>query len=304
VATSFNAFIFGNAVSGGGHADGAVAVGGDWTGTGFTTTAHSIYGTVEGYDKVGGYVGGIVNFKDDSFVNGGANFYVNKNVKIGNAGSNTLTMNGGGTAYYGGTFQGNIGGGGSKSHQDLVDSTVFTDQKSYSIAQSAFLSGLTNSTINTSTQNWKLNVGSGLFAYNLTGSQISQWSTLDISGIKSDTTILFNVTGDVSSYRVSLNAGGLYDHILWNFVDADTINIDGSQFCGSILAPYATVNQSLNINGTIIANGWANKNGAEIHSYNFMGNLPSEAPSVPGPAAALSFGIAAVTGLMRRRKKA
>jgi len=127
-----------------------------------------------------------------------------------------------------------------------------------------------------------------LTIYKIQSSQLSGMKTLDFTG--QGGVVVFNVTGNLSSWGWSVN----YDpsKIVWNFIDATTINIDQRQFTGSLIAPNANVTQSQNINGTLIASDWQVNNSVELHSYPL--------PSVPEPSV---FGLAIVGGLVTCGKR-
>lgn len=294
-ANTFNAFIFGNANVSGGDAEGAVAIGGSWIVSDYTVTAFNKKGTIGSLNNISAYVGGSISWNNSGHVNNGGNVYVG-----GSIGVNHLDVNGGGTVYYGGSKSGTIQGG-ATVNSNLVDPTVFTQQKAYSISQSSYLAGLAGTAINTNIPNtWTLAVTSGLNVFTIDGSKLGSPRNIDFTGLQSNSTIVINVTGNVNSFGTQITSG--YEQVVWNFVNATTINIDQRDLNGSVLAPNATVYQNKVINGTLVASGWVSSGNVEVHSHIFKGDLGE--PSVPGPAAALSFGSALVAGLIRRRKKA
>jgi hypothetical protein len=84
--------------------------------------------------------------------------------------------------------------------------------------------------------------------------------------------------------------------VVWNFVNATGLTF-GTMFGGAVLAPLATVTNSNQIDGTLIANNFTG--GGELHSYAFTGNLPS----VPEPSGIMTFGFGlASLGSMRARR--
>jgi len=297
-ANTFNAFIFGNANVSGGDAEGAVAIGGSWTVSDYTVTTFNKKGTIGALNNISAYVGGSVSWNNSGHVNNGGNTYVG-----GSICANQLDLNGGGTVYYGGAKSGTIQGG-PTSNTNLVNPTVFAQQKTYSINQSSYLAGLAGTAINTNIPNtWTLAVTSGLNVFTIDGSKLGSPRNIDFTGLQSNSTIVINVTGNVNSFGSLITSG--YEQVVWNFVNATTINIDQRDLNGSVLAPYATVNQNKVINGTLIANEWNSTGNVELHSHIFMGDLGApHTPSVPGPAAVLPFGSALIAGLIRRRKRA
>ncbi len=286
-ANQFNAFIFNNATAPGGHSEGAVAVGGNWTKMGYTVTQQQIEPTLGTDTNIGIYLGGNLSLSGTATANSSSNVYV----------QGTYTKNGN-------NFNLN---GGKLYNQPLSDSGVFQSQQTYSSSQSSSLASLAGNSINMSDpNNWKIdggNLNNALEVYTVAGSQLGSNVTLNLSNFNSTDTLLINVTGGGSiNYNVQLN-GFSDSKILWNFGKASTVNVN-RQFDGSLLAYAATVNQYANIQGTLIANNWNAYNSSELHfgtSYQFAGNLPPAAPeasSIFGMA-----GLLAAGGLSLRRKR-
>lgn len=119
-------------------------------------------------------------------------------------------------------------------------------------------------------------------------------------------TIVINVTGvsgkELNIYtqihlyyddsKVEVNNGENHafpNHLLWNFGNLEKINVSSGRFMGSILAPVATVNAYVNIDGNIVADT-VNIIGGESHRWDIQPVFPddssSEIPPVepePGP---------------------
>ncbi len=148
----------------------------------------------------------------------------------------------------------------------------------------------TNSTFTNSQNNVVLNLGNAVNVFSVNASEFSGYKTLDFTG---SGIVVFNVTGDLDNWGWNVN----YDpnKIIWNFVDAQTININNRQFTGSIIAPNADVYQYQNINGMLVADNWTVYNSAELHNYTVPTNL------VPEPTVALLGAIGILTMLKRRR---
>lgn len=153
-AKGFNAFIFGNAVTNGGHSDGGVAVKNNWTGSGYDALQANKPGTIGGDNKLGMYVGGNVIFTNGGSVNNAGN----ARVKGDFFSQNPFNMNGG-SLYIGGTKTGNVNGSWVQGN-DTVDLNVFSSQLQYSLNQSAAVAALGGELINTSDpNNWQVNAG-------------------------------------------------------------------------------------------------------------------------------------------------
>ncbi|MFG3254177.1 choice-of-anchor A family protein [Streptomyces sp. NPDC048172] len=123
---------------------------------------------------------------------------------------------------------------------------------------------------------------------------------LEFAGIPADATVLVNVIGGPRTINTS--SGGiadtdpfnqLRDRLLWNFPDADQINLEGTgQFQGSVLAGNQSSTTTLSLpglNGRLYTAGSlthtssaSGGGGQEIHNYPFNGDLPSCA-DVPPP---------------------
>lgn len=295
LANQFNAFIFNNANTAGGHSDGAVAVRNDWTGSGYDALQHHNPATVGGDNKVGMYVGGNVNFTNGGSINNSGNGRVNGNFTT----QNPFNMNGG-SMFIGGTKTGPINGSWSTGGTP-VDTNVFVLQQSYSQAQSAAIMGLGGEVINTSNpNNWSINAANQAGSkkvYQISASSLNNLRTLDITGLTANDTVMINVTGgNVDGFGITVNTNtGVYNKILWNYAGG-SFDVKDRALHGSLLAPNATVFQRQNIDGTLVANNWNNFNNQELHYGQFTGNAVPE----PATMAALGLGVAA---LLRRRKR-
>lgn len=121
---------------------------------------------------------------------------------------------------------------------------------------------------------------------------------------------VINVTGS-GTYDDWLNMGladSVAQKLIFNFTDATGLNLH-AQFTGSILAPKATLQNSNNINGSVVAKLF-NQDG-EVHLGTFNGQLPllvttpNQPPTgVPEPAswATMLAGFGAIGGMIRRRR--
>ncbi|MCC4419061.1 choice-of-anchor A family protein [Limosilactobacillus reuteri] len=105
-------------------------------------------------------------------------------------------------------------------------------------------------------------------------------------------TIVINVTGvsgkelnictQIHLYydddKVEINNGESHavpNHLLWNFGDLEKINVCSGRFMGSILAPLATVNAHVNIDGNIVADT-VNIIGGESHRWDIHPVFPDD----------------------------
>jgi choice-of-anchor A domain-containing protein len=115
-------------------------------------------------------------------------------------------------------------------------------------------------------------------------------------------TVVFN--SDLSSVVVGANflagsaSGKLANAAVWNFNKATSVTIN-SNFGGSILATQAAFKNAADIEGSVIVDT-LNSSGAQIHLYNFSGNLTTH--TVPEPASLALVAAALVgAGWSRRR---
>ncbi|MGK5025585.1 choice-of-anchor A family protein [Janthinobacterium sp. RB2R34] len=102
-------------------------------------------------------------------------------------------------------------------------------------------------------------------------------STLDSSVTK---TLIFNLTGNANWNNMGMSALNGYN-VLFNFVDATSVNFSGIDVLGSVLAPKAVIGGGNGIiEGTVVAGGW--------NSNLTLNNKAFAATDVTGFAAAVS----------------
>jgi choice-of-anchor A domain-containing protein len=205
------------------------------------------------------------------------------------AGSNYTSnfMRAQGVSYIGGS-KGNFGSSlGSPAAPDL------SYYQSLSAEYAALPGGVSP---NLSAQNnVTLALNNDLTVFNVVAGSFSGYKTLGFTG---NGDVVFNVTGNLNSWSWTVN----YDpnKITWNFIDATTVNINNTQFTGSIIAPLAQVNQTKTINGLLVANSWTVDGGAELHSYTPV-SVPIHTSPIPEPSSVALLTSLAMLVLLRRR---
>jgi choice-of-anchor A domain-containing protein len=250
-------------------------------------------------------VGGNVASGFNANFNGNGSLYV-----VGSATNHSSVSVNGGSAYLGGTVQSgsqiNVNGG--QLHQNSgVPATMLpniagqvataqSELKAYSVQ----LAGLAqNSSVSSSNGTLTFNAApnaKGLAVFDIASNAASLLGSatqyaFDLNGAKE---IVINVSG-VGSTQLNLSAnflGGIAATLgtdtVWNFTDATNIDVK-AQFGGTILADYANITNSGNIEGTVVANSVTQN--AEFHYDGQNANLVSP---VPLPASLPLFGAALI----------
>jgi choice-of-anchor A domain-containing protein len=118
---------------------------------------------------------------------------------------------------------------------------------------------------------------SALQVFSLNGEDLLNASSFNIEDIPSGATVIFNVSGTTAGLTdMSLESlKSIRNKVLFNFYEATTLKLSGIAVQGSILAPFAHVdNPGGVIWGSIIAASW---NGSmQQNHYPFTGDLPCE----------------------------
>ena len=303
-ANDFNAFILGTAALNGGHADGAVAVGGQITGSGYDFLQKNEPATLDIFNKIGLYANSGVAFTNGGSVNNGGTAHVANSFSSGNP----FNMNGG-TLYAGGTIT-NVNGS-KVAGTNTVDSSVFSSQAAYSLAQTQAIRNLSGFNVVGGGPAWPnvLEIDLSTIAADSNNRKVLKLDASLINGApnavlnlknQGSETVLFDVTGSGSlNWSWTTNTSDA-SKLLFNFKDLSSITLNRT-FTGSMLALGATVTQQTgNIQGNLIAQNWVNNNSNELHGgqYAFSGSAP-----VPEPAGILLV-VGAIGAMAVRRKMA
>jgi choice-of-anchor A domain-containing protein len=214
----------------------------------------------------------------------------------------------------------NINGTIIESYIDKVELTtglddIKADYKAQLEHSSQYFSTLeTNSNLVTKNQNNKeLTISNNDIAvfslddFNNIFNSTNQTIGLSGSSINDIDAIIINVSGKDLSITHSSNlniSDDIKSKVIWNFYEAESINLNAQKFVGALLAPYATVTQTGgNIDGSVGV--FSLITGAEV---NFPTNTdvniitpPGSATEVPEPTTLMLMFIA-IAGLIYKRK--
>ena len=142
----------------------------------------------------------------------------------------------------------------------------------------------------------------GVIYVNIPSSILRGPQPIKIYGLSSNVnapTVIINVIDDLGRIDIHAQIHLYYDgkdspvnsneshevpnHVLWNFgSNANIVNISSGRFMGSILAPNATVNVHVNVDGNIVAN-IVNVIGGESHRWDIHPVFPEEIVIPPQP---------------------
>lgn len=266
--TDWNAFIFNDFNSQGGHSEKAVYTGGDFSGSYYEAAQH---GT--GPNGIGMYVGGSAAFSSHLRVLNGDYLY-----STPGEGAGVQTNNG----------------------NEIFGPNPYPNGYSNFAALSDTIAALPSLSFNSNTpNNVKINLASaGNYVFSLDGAALSEFKTLDFQGPGAgNSTVIFNVTSKTGIIDWSWTVNGDARNVLWNFIDIDVLNVNNRSLHGSVISVDATVNMSKNIDGTLVANNLFVTNGAELHNKPFKGSLP-----VPEPSGVVLSFLAGFAALFRRNR--
>jgi choice-of-anchor A domain-containing protein len=151
-------------------------------------------------------------------------------------------------------------------------------------AESAYYSSLSNTGSVTGNLFSYSGTSTDLAVFSIDGSDLfSQNSTWNLDfGTASN--VVINVSGDILSSGGGINLNGGFSHsneanILWNFYEADSINLGSTQWFGTIYALDASIYTGNDLNGTLVADSYVGD--GQIHIANWTYEPPET--NVPEP---------------------
>jgi len=278
---SYNALVFGDFNSSFTDTEGSLAVGGNFTSSGYTV---GVKLAPSGGDAM--VVGGNVTWVGSGSVNNGNLRYA-------------------GTGTFQDAFNPTVNGG-SRIHDPAIAS-IFNPLKTQYTGLSTYLGGLaeTGTSVVNHFSKWQFQLtgaSNTLNVFNVSAAKLSDCDSFIVNAPASST-VLINIVDDnghnlgLSNFGIALN-GVAKEHVVFNAPTLTSITASGVGINGSLLAPNAAFNTLFsNLDGQLIAKSFSG--GYQINSYNFTGNLPSAVPE-PGTWAALGLGALA---MLRRRKR-
>jgi len=120
--------------------------------------------------------------------------------------------------------------------------------------------------------------------FNLDGATVLNSNHINLSCVPNDSTIIFNIDGLTAGFK---NIGLSQFHnqapqILYNFHEAETVELTHVGIEGSVLAPLAHFdNPRGQVNGSIVAKSWDGP--MELHHFPFVGSFKSVLSNLPDP---------------------
>jgi choice-of-anchor A domain-containing protein len=148
----------------------------------------------------------------------------------------------------------------------------------------------------------------GVQVFDVSASDLASASNIVVAGVDPSATLIINVHGTTASMQGGMDSffAAHNSHVLFNFIDATTLNFSGIGLEGSILAPNADIHgQSGVIWGQVVGASWTGN--MQINQVYYDGYVPAlgnprdnDAVPVPPTAALLLPGLALFAWRRRR----
>ena len=235
---------------------------------------------------------------------------------FGATSGNPINIDNGGSAYVAGNHGSTINFNGGGSYATAPGYTIANLQTTLTSLSQTLSSLAATSTLPQATNNEVIKAipgANGIAVFNITAAQLAAIPSFKIN-LNGASTVVFNVSGTSATFSANDESGttGAND-IIWNFYDATGTVALNTQIGGTVLAPDATVTNSNQIDGVLVANKWTGN--GELHDWAFTGTLPSSTDSisgtnditvssVPEPASAAILAVGAAAAAFLRRKRA
>lgn len=293
-ADDYNVFVKQNFVGQNSDVEGRIAVGGEMHVLNYSVGA--ALANPDGYSSDFSIVAGErVNFFNGTVANGG--IFSDNVVKIGGYTVQGDVIANGSFENLGGTVLGDVEVGTAQ-----ISPVDFNAAFDYFYDLSADLSQKqANGIVDYDNGKITLTGNQALNVFHVDGTLLKDAHTLDFN-VGTGTTLI-NVSGDISALQSMgiLDADAIADKILFNFYEAESLNLANIGGRGSILAPFANVTTgSMHMNGSLIANSFTG--GGQMNWAPFTGDIPSTEVAAPVSWPLVTLGFAALT-LLRQRKK-
>jgi choice-of-anchor A domain-containing protein len=226
----------------------------------------------------------------------------------GSTSGNAINLNNGGNAYVGGTSGATVNFNGNGHFTYTAPPSSITDFETSLNALSTSLSQLSSTSTLPATGNNEVLTAipgaNGVAVFNITAAQLAAIPsfTINTNGASS---VIFNVSGTSATFSANDESGVTgANSIIWNFYQATSVSLQ-TQIGGTILATGASVTNSNQIDGVLVANSFTGN--GEIHDYQFTGTLPGGTQTggnqqTPEPASLLTFAVGLLAlGFLRRQ---
>lgn len=216
-----------------------------------------------------------------------------------------------GNARVGGSVNGNINfnGGGSLINDPGVSSEIASMRDVFANASSVYSTYTATGSVNFPGSqpagvifNASPNAD-GTAVFNIDGADLFSNSRVQSIGLNLSGAdmVIINVSGTSIDFTSSGNFVGSFanddarSRVIWNFYEAETIDLRGKGFEGSILATNAFLEHRGVISGSVFVDSMRSE--SEVHTPGFMGDFPA----VPAPGPLFLLGLGGIVACRRRR---